>query len=1128
MNKFLFISLTFLCSNLSFGQHSPVRFQHLTIADGLSLSSVYCVHRDSKGYMWFGTEDGLNRFDGYHFKVFGTNRKDNNCIGYKWIEYIHEDSYGDIWFGSRGGLSHYNPRKATFTNFNSNTHTKLVNDTVTGIIQASADLLFVGTASGLNTINLKTHAVEKIPSVKGAVHTMIPDSTHNMWIGTSKGAYVMNRTSNDFMELFPHKNQSIKAIIQNDKEVWLCGAQKMFHYSLSNQALTELSPIPQLSKGEYYESLLKDSGNRIWIGTNKGLYLFDPIGKKAKRIISATDTSHSLAIDPSKPLQEDSHGYIWYGTHGLGVYRIAPDLMVTRYVHNPVDPNGISQNSINCIYHDKTSDNIWLGTFGAGLNIYDPQANKFDLIKHNPLNANSLSSDFIWSICEARDSSLWIGSNDKGISRYIPSEQRFLFYNFQPSQKGALSHSSVREIYEDSQGTIWIGTDGGGLNRFNAKANRFSVFKHAPNDPQSLSDNSVRVVFEDSQHRLWVGTRNGLNRYHPGTNRFTRYINQPDAPASLSHNFIYSAITEDKEGFLWIGTYGGGLNRLNPENGTFTCYSTDSGPNTSLSNNIVFSIYEDQAGILWVGTNEGLNELDPNTGTISFYGMTDGLPNEVIYGILPDENENLWLSTNNGICCFNPHTKECRNFDVHDGLQSNEFNGGAFHKGHSGNLYFGGVYGLNMILPDAVSKNKTVNTPVITRLEVLGKEVDIRPTKIEQAQVLESDSLLVMSRHISYGEHIELDYKQRFFSIEFSGMNHLFPEKTEYAYQLYPLDKEWHQAHHRNYVSYANVKPGKYTFRISSTNADGQWVKTPTQLRITIHPPFWLTYWFMGLELLILFIVAFFIHRYLVKIKTNKLLRLQNIQIKEANQQLIESEARLKEMNATKDKFFSIISHDLKNPFTSLMSISDIMVSNYDESDDEDRKTGLSRMDSSVKQIHALLENLLTWSRSQRGKICFHQKPFDLSMLLTENANLYRLAAEKKNIRINVQSPDHILAMGDRDTINTVIRNLLGNALKFTPSGGTILLHIDDYTDKWKVSVKDNGIGISEEHQSKLFCIDQKVKTDGTAGEKGTGLGLIICKEFVTKNGGDIGVESAPEQGACFWFTIKKKIHTSN
>ena len=1124
MNKSLFIYLSLLLSNFSFGQHSPVRFQHLTIADGLSLSSVYCVHRDAKGYMWFGTEDGLNRFDGYHFKVFRSNSQDKNSIVYKWIEYIHEDSRGDLWFGSQGGLSHYNPRKAVFTNFKSNTHPhhNLLNDTITGIVQSSAELLLVGTVSGLNTINLLTHAVETIAPVKGSIHTMIPDSIGNVWIGTSKGTYLFNCITGDHTNLFPQKDQSIRAIIQHNNEVWMCGDQQMYHYNISEQKVTEIHPISSLGHDEKYESLLKDANNRLWIGTNKGLYLFDSVGKSAKRIIRANDTSHSLAINPSKPLREDTNGYIWYGTHGLGVYRISPDLKVAHYLHNPVDQNGISQNAINCIYVDESSENVWLGTFGAGLNMYDPKANKFDLVKHNPLNANSLSNDFTWSICEASDSSLWIGSNDKGISRYIPSERRFLFYDHQPNKEGSLSHSSVREIYEDSKGTIWIGTDGGGLNRFNPKTNDFSVFKHSPGDIESISDNSVRVVFEDRQHRLWVGTRHGLNRYHPGTNHFTRYLNHPDDSTSLSHNFVYSAITEDKKGHLWIGTYGGGLNRMDPENGTFTCYSMDSGHGSSLSNNIVFSIYEDKTDIIWVGTNEGLNALDPTTGAIDFYGMANGLPNDVIYGILPDENENLWLSTNHGICCFNPKTKKCRNFDVHDGLQSNEFNGGAFHKGHSGYLYFGGVYGLNMILPDDISRNQTVNTPVITRLEVLGKKVDVLPATMEQAQIQESDSLLVMSQHISYCDNVELDYKQRFFSIEYSGMNHLFPEKTAYAYQLYPLDKKWHQAHHRNYVSYANVKPGKYIFRIKSTNADGQWTKTPTQLHITIHPPFWLTYWFMGLELLIILILAIFIHRYLVKIKTNKLLQLQNIQIKEANHRLIESETRLTEMNATKDKFFSIISHDLKNPFTSLMSISDVLVTNYDESDEEDRKLCLTRIDSSVKQIYALLENLLTWSRSQRGKICFHQKPFDLSTLISENANLYRLAAEKKNIRIKVNSPENIVAIGDRDTINTVIRNLMGNALKFTPMGGTIQLNTEDNKDNWKISVIDSGIGISEENLSKLFCIDQKVRTEGTAGEKGTGLGLIICKEFIGKNGGEIGVESTLNEGSCFWFTVKK------
>lgn len=1123
MNKIILIGLFVFLSTVLFGQTAPARFQHLTIADGLSLSSVYCVYRDTKGYMWFGTEDGLNRYDGYHFKVFRSNHQNKNSITYKWIEYILEDSYGNLWFGSRGGLSHFNPRQQQFFNyrFTPESDHSLCNDTITSLSQISDDLVLIGTKNGLNSVHPQTLHIQSIPGVHGCIHTICQGPDSLMWIGSSRGA-IKYHSNGQVLEQIPSIKHEIKAITKHGSDIWLAGSSNLYHTQRTAKSIHKIALTSFLSDNETIETLLIDSNAHFWVGTSQGLYLYNPEINHLKKYIEARDISHSLAINPSKSLQEDTRGHIWYGTHGSGVYCISPKLSVTQCTYNPVDPSSISQNSINCIYIDQQSENVWLGTFGAGLNMYDPNANKFELYKHNPLNTNSLASDFVWSICEASDGSIWIGTNDQGISRYLPAQDRFVFYNHSTGRSGTLSNSSVRKIYEDSNGHIWVGTDGGGLNRFNPHTNQFKVFKHHPNDQSSLSDNSVRVIFEDSRQRLWIGTRHGLNRLNRKTNTFHRYMNDPEDSSSISHNFIYSSIIEDKKGDIWIGTYGGGLNRMNPNTGTFTRYTINSGQGSSLSNNIVFSIYEAPNGYLWIGTNEGLNVLNPATGKIRFYGTADGLPNEVIYGILPDEANNLWLSTNHGICCFNPSTGACRNFDVNDGLQSNEFNGGAFHKGHSGYLYFGGVYGLNRVLPGSIIKNQNVNQPVITRLEVMGKSVRISHTGHTKSRVNKADSVFLIDQHISYAKHIELDYKNRFFSLEFSGMNHLFPDKTRYAYQLSPLDREWHQANQRNYVAYANVKPGHYIFKVKSSNPDGEWPARPTELRITVHPPFWLTYWFISLEFIILLIIIIFIHRYLLKIKTNKLLRSQNRQIKEANRQLSESEQRLRQMNATKDKFFSIISHDLKNPFTSLMSISDLMTENYDASDEADRKQCITKIHSSVKQIYNLLENLLTWSRSQRGKISFQKKPFNLSMLIHENANLYRMAAEKKGIRIMTEVKDHLMAFGDRDTINTVIRNLTGNAIKFTPSGGFIQLTIKPQDAWWLVSVIDSGVGISQENINQLFRIDQKIKTDGTDGEKGTGLGLIICKEFVEKNGGQIGVRSQVKEGSEFWFTVRK------
>jgi len=1095
-----------------------MRFQNISIDDGLSLSSVYCINKDSKGFMWFGTEDGLNRFDGYQFKIYRSDVKDRNSICYKWIEHIEEDQMGNIWFGSRNGLSKYNPVNERFQNYKTDARQSIVNDTVT-CLKSFQHMLCVGTKGGLSVFDLLSNTSEHYKQVGKVSDVEVYDDV--LIVSGSNGLYKLG--TNRLLEKLDH--EPLVDIYVDGSTLFYSSQTTIKTLDLSTGKKQSLSISPRIKQ---IENVICDRLNRLWINTREGLWLHSLEKEWSKKVIDTYNETNSLATNTHKAIALGPEGLIWYATHGDGLFIINENVQVKKFIHNPTDKQSVSQNSFNCIYNDHESGNMWLGTYGAGINVYHPGANKFDLIKHNPLNNNSLPSNFIWSIHETTDSCLWIGTNDRGLCHYCPKQNLYTHFSNDPSSKKTLANNTVREVYEDSDGTIWVGTDGGGLNRFNPSDWSFTKYVNKPSDTTSISHNSVRVVFEDSQGNLWVGTRFGLNQFIKQSGTFKRYLFNPDKANSLSNNFVYASIIEDKDGMLWIGTYGGGLNKFNPKTEEFTHYTTNLKEGKSLSNDIVFAVYEDPNGLLWVGTNEGLNILDPKSGEVKILGMKDGLPNEVIYSIVPDNNGLLWLSTNHGISCLNSADLTCRNFDVSDGLQSNEFNGGAFHKGKSGRLYFGGVYGLNILNPNSIQENDFVNKPVITRFEVLGNELQTNFNLDAGPELAVVDSQYVLSSNISYTSHIVLDYSERFFAIEYSGLNYLFPTKTSYAFQLSPLDKKWTMAGNRNYVSFANIKPGDYQFRVISTNSDNKWGKEMASLGITIKPPFWLTNWFIALEVFVLLLMIGFIHRFLVKIKTNKALKNQNLQILEANMQLKESEDNLREMNVTKDKFFSIISHDLKNPFTSLMSISNMLDENYDETDDEDIRYGVSRINNSVKHIYLLLENLLTWSRSQRGKICFQNKDFDLSMLITENINLYKTAAEKKQLKIENRVEENVIANGDRNTIGTIIRNLSGNAIKFTPAGGKITYSVAPMEQYLKIIIKDSGVGISPEDQSHLFCIDKKLKTEGTEGEKGTGLGLIICKEFAEKNGGEIGVTSARGEGSEFWFTVKTKAANNN
>jgi len=1133
------LSVLLLVTFPTAAQDEYVRFKRITINDGLSLSSVYDIYQDSKGFMWFGTEDGLNKYDGQSITVYGATTDQHNLLANKWVEIVYEDKSGMIWLGSRSGLTKYNPRKGVFTPLQHDPAdpSSLSNDTITAIEVDLRNELWVGTYRGLNHVDRFTNEVQRIEpddddliGLRSRISGFLQSESGLFWIATHKGLYSYDRKSGLFF------NESAEGIIDSstviyhmasrDEALWLGTDKGLVKLDLSINRQHELIPLDFEHEDAQIATILPDQYGQIWILTSEGLYCYRGEELGLMRFLQAGGSTHSLALNPNEPLKEGHDGLIWFGTFGNGIYQIDPlTLSYKHFVHNPADPESLSENSINCIFQDRAGV-TWIGTFGAGISIMDPHSNRFKLFKNNPFNPNSLASSFVWTICETSDQRVWFGTNAHGISCYDQQRGTFNHYDHNPFDPSSLSHSSIRKIYQDSRGRIWIGTDGGGLDLFIPQDRSFTHFRHNPDDSASISDNSVRTVYEDRYGRIWVGTRNGLNLLNEEENSFRRFLNDPLPEDGPPLNFIYSSIYLDNDDNLWVGTYGGGLCKMDPETGSYISYHHDPEDPNTLSDNIVFSIHEDRDGRFWIGTNSGLNMFFPPTESFRRFGINEGLANEVIYGILPDDNNHIWMSTNLGIIQFNLDSFVVKNYDMNDGLQSNEFNGGAYHRGHNGLLYFGGVYGMNIIDPNAVAPVRNVTEVTLTKIEVLGKEVQIADVDLEEefeeypGLIAEFEGEYYSSENVTYLEEIVLDYRHRFFSIEFSALNNLQSGSLNYSYIMENLETDWNQAGSRNYVSYANMKAGSYLLKVVAENADGERSDPPMQLRITITPPFWLSWWFILLEVLFSTAIAVMIYIYLLKSRTNRLLKYQNQQISQANEALKKSEKNLMELNATKDKFFSIISHDLKNPFASLLSISELMVDSFDATEKEDHKAGFKKINQSVKHLLDLLENLLTWSRSQRGRIKYDPVRFNLSNLIQENVNLHKLLAEKKGIMLLSPEEDEIFAYGDRDMINSVIRNLVTNALKFTDKDKKVEIRVQYLEKQIAVSIVDEGVGIHPENMEKLFRIDEKFKSTGTAGEKGTGLGLIICREFVEKNGGEIKVESQPGQGTTFSFTV--------
>ena len=1123
-------------------QSSYIRFKRLTINDGLSLSSVYCIYQDQKGFMWFGTEDGLNRYDGKNFTVYRADPYGNKGVSHKWTEIIIEDRQGHLWLGSRGGLSRFNPENELFTHyFNNGKNSGLTNDTITTLVEDENGNIWIGTLNGLNRFVRSTAGIEQIQlngrpgdEAVSRINAVLPVENGGVWIGSNKGLFHFDQRTGKCREVYfdaeTNAPKEVISLMPEGETLYVGTKTAVYKYLLSNG--TSVNCYFETMNGQpgaagKTEKLISDKKGNLWASTSSGLFRLNKISGRFSRVIASFNSSNSLSIITHKPVWNDKQGFIWYGTFGSGVYKIDPvSGQIRHYVNNTADIQSLSENSINCIFEDRAGV-LWFGTFGAGINIYDPLAHKFELLKHDPSNPNSLSSNFVWSVFEANDGKVWIGTNNRGINCYDPATGTFIFYEHFAGTPGSLSSSSVRRVFQDSRGNLWFGTDGGGLNKLNPDGHSFSQFLATPDNPETISNNSVRVIYEDKEGMLWIGTREGLNKFNPVTKKFTRYLHVPDDPQSLSCNFIYSAIYQDKAGNLWVGTYGGGLNKLNIPEESFSHYRFSSNDPESISDDIVFSVWEDNDGFLWVGTNSGLNRLDPKTGKFKRFGYSDGLPNEVIYGILPENDYTLWLTTNLGISCFNLYDNSFKNFDVSDGLQSNEFNGGAFHKGKSGKMYFGGVYGLNILDPRKIKPVENTTSVVLTRIDILGKQVKTGeiPGKtaagIDYNEVVRQGDDFYLPQSIPFTKHLKLAYSQRFISFEFTALNNPPSEKVNYWYKMENMDQEWNYAGVRNFVTYASLKPGHYVFRVKSKNSDDQESLSQVALMVDIAPPFWETWWFVLFEIMIVAGLAVFVYVYLLKIKTNKLLKIQNQKIQAANQKLTESEAKLKELNTTKDKFFSIIAHDLKNPFTSLLSISELLSKNFDSLDEEDKIAGVQGFHNSARRIYSLLENLLMWSRAQTGRIKYAPSAFNISEIVTENTNLFALPANEKSVTLRTDIPENLTAWGDPEMINLVVRNLLHNAIKYSRPGSEVTIGIYVEMNKIRIMIADEGIGIPQKHLSRLFTLASDTTTTGTSGEKGSGLGLMVCKEFVERHGSKISVESEVNKGSTFSFYLR-------
>ena len=776
-----------------------LRFDHISIEQGLSQSSVRVIFQDSIGFLWFGTEDGLNRYDGYSFKTFKPDPDTLNSLSDRWITSIVEDKEGYLWIAtSQGGLNRYDPRTEQFTIFRheKDNPSSLSDDHINVLYLDNNDNLWVGTDQGLDLYNRESNAFTsytydpfKPDSLTGkSVTALHQDSRGRFWVGTSSGG--LNQFNLQSKKFIPYQFEA--------EDV----------NSISNDHVT---------------TIIDAGDSTLWVGTWYGLNRFDPDTGQFKRYIRSENDPQSLAGNRINALRIDSTGNLWVGTtNGLDRLSKAGGRFI-HYVNDPSFDKSLSNNYILSIYEDRGGI-LWFGTFTGGVDKYDRLRDNFAYYRHDPKDANTLSGNSIFPIHVDSEGYAWIGTFGTGLNRLTWSTSQVIRYMHDENKPNSIASNVLYAIDEDQNGVLWIATSNG-LDRFDRKTFNFVHYQRDPENSASLSANTVLDVFVDSSNNVWVGTVAGLDLLDRATDTFKHYTPQVGDPNSLSSSSI-SVIYEDQDGHLWIGTPENGLNKFDRETDKFTQYHFDPNDKKSLSNDAILSIFQDTKGRLWIGTlGGGLNLHDPKTDTFSYFLEKDGLPNGVVYGILEDDLGYIWLSTNFGISRFDPDTRTFHNYDAGDGLQSNEFNSGAYAKGRDGEFYFGGINGLTIFHPLSISES-----PYLPPITLTALTQDGQPVKIDSS--------------IETAKQVVLEWPQNSLEFEFAALSYNQPNKNQYAYLLENFDPGWQHIGTKRDGRYTNLPGGDYTLLLKAANSNGVWNETPVRINVKVIPPVWQTTWF--------------------------------------------------------------------------------------------------------------------------------------------------------------------------------------------------------------------------------------------------------------------------------------------
>jgi ligand-binding sensor domain-containing protein/signal transduction histidine kinase/DNA-binding response OmpR family regulator len=1060
------------------GQIMPMSFKHLTINDGLSQNTVFCIFQDSKGFIWLGTEDGLNRYDGYEFKVFKNELDKPGSLRNNQVNVIVEDKDHRLIVGTSGGISFFNRDSEDFTNFSIpiKKNDQQASNFVTSIV-FRGDEMWVGTFDGLKLFDLKKNKfiTADLPVDFGGniVQTLYLDRFSRLWVAFSDGLRVLDMASN--------RSLALPLVLQNE--------------------MTRYPGVVRVIK--------EDNVGALWIGSEQsGLFFLSSDKKTCVNYQYDPSNSNGLPINVVRDIYFGIDGKVWIATRkGISLFDQKTNKFIT-YTNDRYDSGSLSHNSVLRILPDRLG-NIWIGTYAGGVNVYNPANLNFSVIGQQMGSHLGLNNPVVSSILHDAVGGLWIGT-EGGALNYINKDQnRSISYSLKSVSPP--SENIIKSMTWDSKGNIWIGAFDGlyYFENSNKKLSRYPLKK----DPAFKGKLQIYALLRD-KNGLWIGTNGGgLIYIEPSKEQEHIYLSGNPGQNSLTGNNI-TCLKKDKAGNLWIATLQG-LSKLNTKTGQFTRYVHRANDRYSLTSNLLNCLYFDSKGRFWIGTRGGgINIYDAEKDRFYSFTEKDGLSNNVIRAINEDKKGRIWVSSNKGVSVFSPFGPSpeamkisVRNYNVSDGLQSNQFLSNASDKLENGQLLFGGINGVSAFFPEQIISSNTVSPIVFTDFLINNKTVDSASGTSPQ------------KKNVDEYRNITLPYNQTYITIKFAMLNYLKTDKNSYAYRLHGFSNDdWHYVDGLRTATYTNLSPGRYIFMVKAANGDGVWNKNVNHIFIKVLPPWYKTWWAYMIYLMVISALLYLFYYFLLK--TAKL----------------KNELEFKQMSYEKDQqlsqrqltFFTHISHEIKTPLTLILSPIEKLLS---EGLDNKVNKQLNLIHRNGERLMRLTDQLLDYRKFETGNMKLQAAEGNIIRFIKEIIVAFQSHALSKDILLKVVSEQNSIRVWfDRDKMEKVLYNLISNSLKFTPEGGAIIIQVTkanldggDSLRGIRIQIEDNGIGIPLSNLPHIFEQFQHYNTDGV-NKKGTGLGLSFSKSLVEMHHGRISVSSRQakeNKGASTIFIIE-------